>query len=63
MCEALLSYKQFLALFVVSFRHVFMWPMVLLSLTISPAYVCLYACYANKVLVACLYKPKTRSCS
>jgi hypothetical protein len=40
MCEALLFYKQFLALFVVSFRHVFMWFVVLLNLTASPTCVC-----------------------
>jgi hypothetical protein len=39
-CDALLSYKQFLVLFVGSFRHVFMWPMVLLSLAASPTCVC-----------------------
>jgi hypothetical protein len=38
--EVLLFYKQFLALFVVSFRHVFMWFVVLLNLTASPTCVC-----------------------
>jgi hypothetical protein len=40
MCEALLSYKKFVDLFVMSFRHVFMWPGVLLNLTASPTCVC-----------------------
>jgi hypothetical protein len=44
MCEALLSYKQFLALFDVSFRHVFMWSVVLLSLIDSATYVYFCAC-------------------
>jgi hypothetical protein len=47
--EVLLFYKQFLALFVVSFRHVFMWPVILLSLTASATWVCFRAC----VLVEC----------
>jgi hypothetical protein len=49
MCEALLSYKKFLDLFIVSFRHVFMWPVVLLSLTACATCVCFCAC----VLVEC----------
>jgi hypothetical protein len=40
MCEALLSYKQFLALFVVSFIYAFMWHVVLLNLIASPTCVC-----------------------
>jgi hypothetical protein len=47
--EVLLFYKQFLALFVVSFRHVFMWHVILLSLTASATWVCFRAC----VLVEC----------
>jgi hypothetical protein len=49
MCESLLSYKEFLALFDVSFRHVFMWSVVLLNLTASATWVCFRAC----VLVEC----------
>jgi hypothetical protein len=44
MCEALLSYKQFLVLFVMSFRHMFMWYVVLISLTASATWVCFRAC-------------------
>jgi hypothetical protein len=47
--EVLLFYKQYLALFVVSFRHVFMWPVILFSLTASATLVCFRAC----VLVEC----------
>ena len=50
-------YKQFLAMFVVSFRHVFMWFVVLLNLTASPTCVC-----AGRMLVVCLCKPKIRPC-
>jgi hypothetical protein len=49
MCEVLLSYKQFLVLFVMSFRHMLMWSVVLLSLTASATCVCFCAC----VLVEC----------
>jgi hypothetical protein len=44
MCEALLPYEQFLVVFVVSFRHGFMWYVVLLSLTASATCVCFCAC-------------------
>jgi hypothetical protein len=49
MCEAFLSYKLFLVLFVVSSRHVFMWSVVLLSLIDSATWVCFRAF----VLVEC----------
>jgi hypothetical protein len=38
--EVLLFYKKFLPLLVVSFRHVFMWFVVLHNLTASPTCVC-----------------------
>jgi hypothetical protein len=57
MCEALLSYKQFLVLFVMSFRHMFMWSVVLLNLTASPTCVCV-----DRMLVVCLHKVKIRPC-
>jgi hypothetical protein len=44
MCEVSLFYKKFLALFDVFFRHVFMWSVVLLSLTDSATYVYFCAC-------------------